>query len=85
MFSAEPYLRTGAIFWPDYNHLAATREIWEVVGVRYRRDGRAIEVHADGEVLLAAGSINTPKLLELSGVGRPDILTASFVARPTWF
>jgi choline dehydrogenase len=46
----------------------------KVVGVRYRRGGETFEARADGEVLLAAGSINTPKLLELSGIGRPDAL-----------
>jgi choline dehydrogenase len=45
-----------------------------VVGVRYRQEGRTVEARAEGEVLLAAGSINSPKLLELSGIGRPDVL-----------
>jgi choline dehydrogenase len=45
-----------------------------VAGVRYLRDGVQHEASADGEVLLAAGSINSPKLLELSGVGRPSVL-----------
>jgi choline dehydrogenase len=45
-----------------------------VVGVRYRNGGRTVEARADAEVLLAAGSINSPKLLELSGIGRPDVL-----------
>jgi choline dehydrogenase len=45
-----------------------------VVGVRFRQGGQAHEAHAEGEVLLAAGSINSPKLLELSGIGRPDVL-----------
>ncbi len=45
-----------------------------VVGVRYRRAGILREVRADAEVLLAAGSVNSPKLLELSGIGRPDVL-----------
>jgi choline dehydrogenase len=45
-----------------------------VVGVRYRQAGILREVRADAEVLLAAGSINSPKLLELSGIGRPDVL-----------
>ena len=45
-----------------------------VVGVRYRQGGTLHEARADGEVLLAAGSINSPKLLELSGIGRPDVL-----------
>ena len=45
-----------------------------VAGVRYRQGGRLHEAHADAEVLLAAGAINSPKLMELSGIGRPDVL-----------
>ena len=45
-----------------------------VTGVRFLRDGRQYEARTDREVLLAAGSINSPRLLELSGVGRPDVL-----------
>jgi len=45
-----------------------------VVGVRYSLGGRTYEARADGEVLLAAGAINSPKLLELSGIGRPAVL-----------
>jgi choline dehydrogenase len=42
--------------------------------VRYRVGSETVEAKAGGEVLLTAGSINTPKLLELSGVGQPDRL-----------
>ncbi len=45
-----------------------------VVGVRYHQGGAYIEARAKSEVLLAAGAINSPKLLELSGIGRPDVL-----------
>jgi choline dehydrogenase len=45
-----------------------------VVGVRYRRGDWVHEVRAEGEVLLAAGAINSPKLLEQSGIGRPELL-----------
>jgi len=44
------------------------------VGVRYRRDGRMHEVRATREVIVCAGAIATPKLLELSGIGNPEIL-----------
>lgn len=44
------------------------------VGVRYVRHGQVHEVLAEGEVILAAGTTNTPKLLELSGIGQIDIL-----------
>ena len=48
------------------------------VGVRYSQDGgRAVtEARCDGEVLLAAGAIATPKLLMLSGIGPADHLKA---------
>ena len=45
-----------------------------VTGVRFRWNGAAHEASAGREVLLAAGSINSPKILELSGIGRPDLL-----------
>jgi len=43
-------------------------------GVRYRRGGRMHEVRATREVILSAGVVGSPKLLELSGIGNPDIL-----------
>ncbi len=49
------------------------------VGVRYRRGGRggaAAEVRARREVVLCGGAYNTPQLLEVSGVGNPEILAA---------
>jgi len=45
-----------------------------VAGVRYVAHGRDHVAKTEGEVILAAGAINSPKLLELSGVGDPDVL-----------
>jgi choline dehydrogenase len=45
-------------------------------GVVYERWGKRIEARANREVILSAGAIATPQLLELSGIGRPDILKA---------
>jgi choline dehydrogenase len=44
------------------------------IGVRYRVRGQAKEAIATREVVISGGSINSPKLLELSGIGRPDVL-----------
>ena len=46
-------------------------------GVRYLRDGRegkAFDVRARREVILCAGALNTPKLLQLSGIGPAKVL-----------
>lgn len=40
-----------------------------VTGVKYRRDGISQHARARGEVVLCAGSVGTPHILELSGVG----------------
>jgi choline dehydrogenase len=45
-------------------------------GLRYRQDGQSREARADGEIILAAGAIGSPQLLELSGIGAPDRLEA---------
>ncbi len=39
------------------------------VGVTWQRDGRSFEARARGEVVLAAGAVASPQLLELSGIG----------------
>jgi choline dehydrogenase len=44
------------------------------IGVRLLRKGVATEVRCAREVIVSCGSINSPKLLELSGVGNPKIL-----------
>lgn len=43
-------------------------------GVRYRLDGVEREAQADREVLLAAGALQSPQLLQLSGIGRGAFL-----------
>ena len=49
-------------------------ESGRATGVSYRRGGELVTAGCRGEVILSAGAINTPKLLELSGVGNPAIL-----------
>ncbi len=39
------------------------------VGVQFRQNGRLIEVRTKGEVILSAGAVASPMLLQLSGIG----------------
>ncbi len=43
-------------------------------GVRYNLNGQQHEARATREVVVSGGSINSPQLLELSGIGQPDLL-----------
>ena len=43
-------------------------------GVVYARGGQNVRVSAEREVILCAGAIASPQLLELSGIGKPEIL-----------
>ncbi|MEH2487740.1 GMC family oxidoreductase [Bradyrhizobium sp. AZCC 2230] len=44
------------------------------VGVRFRQHGRTINARAKGEVILCAGSVGSPQILQLSGVGPAEWL-----------
>src|SRR5271168_1397021 len=55
----------------------ATRVLLEAqraVGVEYLRDGAITEARAEREVILSGGTINSPQVLLLSGVGPADEL-----------
>ncbi|WP_310961676.1 choline dehydrogenase [Nocardioides terrisoli] len=57
----------------------ATRVVFDgkrATGVEYRRAGRGRRTVAAGEVILCGGAINTPQLLQLSGVGNAAALSA---------
>lgn len=58
-------------------HAHATRVLFDgrtASGVEWRRGSETFRAHADGEVILSAGAIGTPHLLQLSGVGAADLL-----------
>ncbi|MGC2776923.1 MAG: GMC family oxidoreductase N-terminal domain-containing protein [Bradyrhizobium sp.] len=61
-------------------HAHATGVVLEgkrAVGVRYTRGGRGgvpVEVRARKEVILSGGTYNSPQLLQLSGIGAPELL-----------
>ncbi len=46
----------------------------KAVGVQFLQDGITRVVRVRGEVILAGGAINSPQLLQLSGVGPADLL-----------
>ncbi len=55
----------------------ATRVLVEdgrAVGVEYQHAGAVHSVRARGEVILAGGAINSPQLLQLSGIGPGELL-----------
>ena len=46
------------------------------VGVEWRQDGAAHTARADGDVIVAAGALQSPQLLQLSGIGPAALLRA---------
>lgn len=67
-------------------HAHATEIIFEgkrAVGVRYMKGGHGgtpVEVRANKEVILSGGTYNSPQLLQLSGIGSPDLLQQHGIA-----
>ena len=58
-------------------HALAERLILEgnrAVGLRYSRHGQIAEIRATREVIVAAGAVNSPQLLQLSGIGPAELL-----------
>lgn len=50
---------------------------WRATGVRFMHQGQEHTVHVAGEIIISAGTIQSPQLLELSGIGDPQILQAA--------
>ncbi len=50
-----------------------------VTGVRYLQHGAPKLAHAAREIVLSAGAIGSPQILELSGIGAPGVLKAAGV------
>ncbi|PZF78872.1 choline dehydrogenase [Aestuariivirga litoralis] len=50
------------------------------VGVEYDVGGQVREVRARREVIVAASTINSPKLLQMSGIGAPEVLKKAGIA-----
>ncbi|TIM29252.1 MAG: choline dehydrogenase [Mesorhizobium sp.] len=61
----------------------ATRILFEgkrAVGIEYLQNGETKTARADREIILSGGSINSPQLLQLSGVGPSALLRALGIA-----
>ncbi|RJO73432.1 glucose-methanol-choline oxidoreductase [Nocardia panacis] len=78
--AADAYLRP-AMRRPNltvHSEALATKVLFDgtrATGVRYRRGGAEHTVTARREVVLCGGAINSPQLLQLSGIGDRDELT----------
>lgn len=44
------------------------------VGVEYQQGGRVSKAYSSREVIISAGAVNSPQLLQLSGIGPPELL-----------
>lgn len=47
---------------------------WTARGVQFVHKGQMLSVFASKEVIVCAGSVQSPQILELSGIGNPDVL-----------
>ena len=50
---------------------------WVTKGVKFVHGGKEHIVKTEREVIVCAGSVQSPQILELSGIGNPDILKAA--------
>lgn len=70
-----PAIRRGGVdLRVDAHATGILFEGMRAVGVRYRQGEHVREVHARREVIVCAGTINSPKLLQLSGIGSAALL-----------
>ena len=50
---------------------------WVAKGVRFTHGNEEHVVRLDGEIIICGGSVSSPQVLELSGIGNPKILEAA--------
>ena len=50
---------------------------WVAKGVRFDHGGKEHVAKTEGEIIICAGSVQSPQLLELSGIGSSEILKAA--------
>ena len=57
--------------------LEKERQEWVAKGVRVTYGGEEHNLRIEGEIIICAGSVQSPQLLELSGIGNPEVLKAA--------
>jgi choline dehydrogenase-like flavoprotein len=73
-----PALRRGNVRLETHAWVSRIRiDQRRAVGVEYVRDGTAHFAAANREVILCGGAVNSPQLLQLSGIGPPAVLAAA--------
>ena len=50
---------------------------WVIKGVKFSHGGQEHVVKTEGEVVISGGSVQSPQLLEVSGIGNPGILESA--------
>ncbi|KAL2267966.1 hypothetical protein VTJ83DRAFT_5243 [Remersonia thermophila] len=53
---------------------------WKAKGVRFSCQGASLTAYVSREVIVSAGSIQSPQILELSGIGNKSVLSAAGIA-----
>ena len=66
--------RSNLTVWTDTLVNKVLLDGKRAIGVECRRGGETLRALSRKEVIVSAGPIQSPKILELSGIGRPEIL-----------
>jgi choline dehydrogenase len=72
--------RKNLTLWTNAQALRLVIEGTRVTGIELEHEGRTEIVRAAREVILSAGAINSPQLLQLSGIGAPAPLASHGIA-----
>lgn len=73
-FLQTPAGRRNVTILSDATVQSLIMENGRCTGIRYSRGGETAELRAGREVILSAGSIGSPQILQLSGIGDPNHL-----------
>jgi choline dehydrogenase len=66
--------RPNLTLWTHAQALRLIAEDGRIAGLEIRHQGAVRQVRAAREVVLSAGAVNSPHLLQLSGIGDPELL-----------